>query len=285
MASSTPVKEIVFIACATVGFSWKAPRNDNFSTTIGQRIFAYGEKISPANEKQNTLSFLLRRPISNQLIHVAHLTEVASLATEAVGQEIKGVWNRFFGTPDIHPETKKKLAGMQQNLHEKLALINDCKEVVLQFGQVVEEFQEVNSERSQVRNTISSESIPVFSIEIPQNLLPSLQVLTKELGNLAGDQPETLKVYIELAVQIEEEKLCTQEESERLQQLQQILPAVVEQGIESKKNLEQGVKTLTPLVEKATPERRSKIPSQIKSGTNSLGSVQRALFIFSTTEV
>ncbi len=279
MASSIPAKEFAFVVCAAVGFSWKAPRNGDFSTTIGQKIFAYGEKISPANEKQNSLSFWLRRPISNQLINAAHLTEVASLATEAIGQEIKGVWNRYLGTPDIHPETEKKLEEMQQNWQQKLALIKDCKKVVTHFGVVVEGLQTANTAREQVYNTISPDLAPDVSIDIPQNLLSSLQVLTKELRSVAGEQPENLRIYVELAVRFDEEQQSNTQASEKLKKLQAELPEVVRKGIESKESLELGVKNLTPLVKAATPERPSKVPSEMRSGRNPLGPVQRALFI------
>ncbi|MBS0615147.1 MAG: hypothetical protein JSR58_01175 [Verrucomicrobia bacterium] len=274
---SAPVKELMFLACATVGFAWKSPRDSEFSTKWGQKLFAYGESISPTEEKSSGPSFWIRRPISNQIVHLAHLSEVASLATDAL-------LDRVWGRSAQNLETEEKLTEMQTHLSQQLALIGSCEEIVVKFGENVEEFQTTNTERVGVHQKISKESA---SFSVPSNFSKQQEQLLSLLTDFASDcktvaqnQSEQMKQVVQLQVLLSEQKQWNEKTSAQIQQLKQDLSVSVQEGVDTKKTLLHNVDNLTPLVEKATPDRKSNVPSNIRAG---IKLVNRELFKNDTT--
>ncbi len=209
------------------------------------------------------------------------LRKIAVLASQKI--------RALFPSPTINQETEKKIQKIQQSLNEKLVLNDFCQSVTDEFKKVVDQFRLMNDARSQVYTTISTElasqpQAPIVTQQIQQAFLSSFQTLTKELGDLVGEQPGTLKVYVELAVQLDEEKRWSEEALARLQKLRQELSVTTIEGIERKQNLEQKVSTLTSLVMAVTPDRVVKLPRTIQSGRYPLAPILSGLFLLTTNK-
>lgn len=276
MASSTPVKEMVFFALATAGLSWKASRDSTFSTEIGKRLFAYGEEMSPAHGKSQGISSLARRAVSNMAVNVAHLTEVASLATEALRNQVLGV-------SKVNPEAEKVLAEMQQALNQQHHFNASCQKAVADFQCVVEEFQEVNKERVDVHKMIISQEFPSLP-DLSLEALSGLVELTNDLKTLAQEQPAAFQKFVELATQIDQENQYHEEEQKKIQKLEKELLAVTHLGTDSKEDLTERLQnSLTPLVKAATPNRPPVVLNQMKTGTPLVGFAKRALLFVDPT--
>ncbi len=201
---------------------------------------------------------------------------------DLVSQKIR----EMLPSPAINPETEKKIQEIQKQLNEKLVLNNLCQSITEEFKEVVDQFHLANDARAQVYTAISTETSKALflSPQVLQAFLSSFQTLTKELGDLIGDQPETLKVYVELAVQLDEEKQCSREALAKLQKLRQELSVTTMEGIERKKNLEQKVNTLISLVIAATPDRVAKLPRTIQSGRYPFAPSLSSQFISTTNK-
>ncbi|MBS0615150.1 MAG: hypothetical protein JSR58_01190 [Verrucomicrobia bacterium] len=186
----------------------------------------------------------------------------------------------------INGETEKKLKQLELTLHEKLVLTQSCQGMLTQFENVTHQLSLTNTERSQIYDVLLSEQSQISSeidfTKVQQAFLSSLQTLTRELGDLAGQQPDMLKVYVEMAVQIGEEKKWADETHDKMQQLGQELVLVTSEGIETKTRLEKRVSNLTILVQAATSTHPTKLPSRIQAGGYFLST---PLFLFTQTKV
>lgn len=293
---------------------FRDPREYN---KVSKCLFDLGERISPTDEPIS-MTWMVRRPISNIFAHAVFITEVpttfynskvtqlflwtplsglkkfAKEVATAEAEILMDVWKKFF-PPVVNKEVEKQLQQIKSVLQEKKVLNQACQDVVYQFAQVVEQFYAVNEERAHIQKVISSEAQQlvvkeasdqsIVLTELQQFFLPYFQTLIKELGDLAGEQPKVLKVHVEFAVQIDEEKRWADKALSQIQTLGKELSVVTNEGIELKEKETERLKNLFFLVQAATSNRSVVLSSDKMRTGRYPAPVSRESFIFGQIQV